>query len=99
MLVYTRGDRIPAELRDDRFTYQGETSAIALKKYWRLLPNGQPDPACPPYRAKWEIDLHHRAYPELGEYRVDVGAVGRPRGKTATRKALQVEYYQQRKIQ
>jgi hypothetical protein len=79
MLIYKRGDRIPSEQRDHRFFFNGQPSAIALKKYWRLLPDGSPDPACKPYRRRWEIEMQHRAYPGLGAYLVDAVPAGRPK--------------------
>jgi hypothetical protein len=97
VIIYTRGDRIPEGKRDRRFFYDGRPSAIALKKYWRLLPDGSPDPACTPYRRRWEIDMHHRAYPEMGEYRIDADLPGRNRQRKGSRADYQKEYFQSRK--
>jgi hypothetical protein len=79
MITYTRGDRIPPEKRDDRFLHKGKPSAAALDKYWRLLPDGSPDPSCKPFRRVWEIELTHKAYPWLGSYRIDTDGPGRKR--------------------
>ncbi len=100
MLIYKRGDRIPPALReqDDRFLHNGQPSATALRRYWRLQDDGSPDPSCKSYRAIWEIDLHHRAYPELGVWRVDSAPVGRPKTKgKGDRAEYQREYYLARK--
>ncbi|MGL5059044.1 MAG: hypothetical protein ACRC62_03600 [Microcoleus sp.] len=96
-ITYKRGDRIPPELRDDRFIYKGSPSAAALKKYWRLLPDGSPDPDCKPYRSRWEIDLHHRADPALGHYLVDADPPGRKRTITVDRAEYQRQYWLNRK--
>jgi hypothetical protein len=97
MIIYTRGDRIPPEKRDRRFIHNGNPSAAALKKYWRLLPDGSPDPDCKPYRGRWEIDLHHQADQSLGAYQIDADPPGRKRSITVDRVEYQRQYYQNRK--
>jgi hypothetical protein len=96
MIIYTAGHRIPEGKRDRRFIHKGNPSAAALKKYWRVLPDGTPDPNCKPYRGRWEIDLHHRADPTLGEYQVDADPPGRKR-TISDRVEYQKQYYQKRK--
>lgn len=77
MIIYKRGDRILPSNRDSRFAWNGAPSALALKKYWRLLPSGAVDPACKPYEHRWMIEQHHADQPDLGKYRVEVERVGR----------------------
>ena len=80
MLIYAKGNSIPEDIRErePRFIYKGKSSATALKKYWRLLPNGEIDPGCKPFNSRGEIELLHRAYPELGAFRIEARRVGRP---------------------
>lgn len=78
MLTYTRGDRIPEALRDRRFLYQGKPSTNALKKFWRVLEDGSPDPDCPPFLRVCEIEILHTLNPLLGEYKIESGKRGRP---------------------
>lgn len=82
MVTYTRGDNIPPEKRDWRFVYKEKPSANALNKYWRLLPDGSPDPCCAPFPRRTAIEMLHRAYPKLGEYKIDSKKVGRPKKET-----------------
>lgn len=99
IITYARGSNIPLEIRshDPRFTYKGNPSASALRRYWRLLGDGKPDPNCKPYRAIWEIDLHHRADPNLGSYVIQSSPVGRPKQRTGDRVEYQRNYWLKRK--
>jgi hypothetical protein len=78
MIAYTRGDRIPEALRDRRFLYKGKPSTNALKKFWRVLEDGRPDPNCQPFIRISEIELLHASSPSLGAYQINSGQVGRP---------------------
>jgi hypothetical protein len=78
VITYARGDRIPEALRDRRFLYKGKPSANALKKYWRVLEDGRPDPNCSPFLRVCEIEILHTLSPSLGQYRIDSGKPGRP---------------------
>ena len=99
IITYARGSSLAPEIRsqDSRFSYDGKPSATALRRYWRLLSDGRPDPECKAYRAIWEIDLHHKADTSLGENRIQTNPVGRPKAEKRDRSEYQRNYWLNRK--
>ncbi|MFA9202107.1 MAG: hypothetical protein ACEQSC_00980, partial [Candidatus Nanopelagicaceae bacterium] len=90
--VYVRGNLIPPEKRDRRFFKNDVLQEVALRKYWRLLDDGSPDPNCKPFLRKFEIELLH-CYPHMGPFKIMVG----PRGPKGMTKAQRLERDKNRK--
>ena len=96
MHIYKRGDRIPEALRDRRFFYKGNLRPHSLRKYWRVLDDGRPDPDCQPFLRVCEIEMLHAA--AGGEYRIESGKVGRPSTGWDRKKYDKKRYEEKRKI-
>lgn len=96
MITYMRGDRIPEEKRDRRFyNPDGSPRPTYLLSYWRVLPDGSPDPHCEPFRTKKLVEMFHRCPPIL-PYQILSDKPGRKR-VWASEKEYQKAYWQKRK--